>query len=183
MIIHSYSSEGIILGRKNFGEADRIISIYSKHFGRLSLLAKGVRRPTSRKRGHIEIFSRINFQATSGKGMDIMTEVDVVDDFPQIRASLKKVSLAYYFCEVIGKITHEGEENIELYNLILENFERLKNAKLLKKLRLNFLTDVLVLLGFWPGDKILQNPDTELERVIEKNVYSVRVGKKVTEEI
>jgi DNA repair protein RecO (recombination protein O) len=178
---HAYTSEGIILGRINYGETDRIVSIFSKDKGRISLMAKGVRRPKSRKRGHIEIFSKINFQAVSGRGLDIMTEAEIVDDFKIIRGSLKKVSLAYYFMEVIGKITHEGEGNLGVYELLAESLEKLKTAKLLKKLRLEFLQDLVVILGYWPEGKMLSDPDRELEEIIERQIYSKRVGKRMVE--
>src|ERR1700690_946462 len=97
---HGFSSEGIVLGRRNFGEADRILSIYSKDRGRISLIAKGIRRPKSKKRGHLEIFSLVRFQAIASRGIDLMTEADITDDFKAIRLSLPKVSLAYYFMEV-----------------------------------------------------------------------------------
>ena len=176
---HSYSSEGIVLSRRNYGEADRILSLYSKDHGRISLMAKGVRRPASRKRGHIEVFNLVKFQAVSGNGMDLMTEAEVVDDFKELRSSLKKVSLTYYFMEVVGKITHEGEPNTELFNLILTNLEKLKTAKRLKELRLDFITKLLILMGYWPHGQNLDNPDEELEKVIERQIYSERVGKRM----
>ena len=156
MKLHSYSSEGIVLARRNYGEADRILSVYTKNHGRISLIAKGIRRPKSRKRGHLEIFSYIRFQAATGRGLDLMTEAEVIDDFKEIRKNLKKVSLAYYFCEVVGKITHEGETNERLFDLILENLEKLKSETELKKLRLDFILRLLILLGYWPGKKILK---------------------------
>jgi DNA repair protein RecO (recombination protein O) len=179
MRLHAYTSEGIILGRINYGEADRIISVFSKDKGKISLIAKGVRRPKSRKRGHIEIFSRISFQAVSGRGLDIMTEAEIIDDFKIIRISLKKVSLAYYFMEVIGKITHGGEGNLGVYELLVECLEKLKTTKLLKKLRLEFVQNLIILLGYWPADKALLNPDEELEKIIERQIYSKRVGKRM----
>lgn len=179
MNARSYTSEGIILGRKNYGEADRILVIYSKLHGRVSLIAKGVRRPKSKKRGHLEIFSRINFQAVTGHGLDLMTEAEVIDAFPEIRKSLNKVSLAYYFCEVIGKITHENESNHELYELIIKNLEELKLANQLKSLRLNFILKLLTILGYWPEGKSIGDPDEELEKVIERQIYSKRVGKAI----
>lgn len=129
----SYTSEGIVLARKQFGEADRILSVFTKSYGRISLIAKGIRRPKSRKRGHLEVFNQISFQAASGRGIDLITEAEIVDDFKEIRKSLKKISLAYYFAEVVGRITHENEKNEELYDFILEYFERLKSARQLKK--------------------------------------------------
>jgi DNA repair protein RecO (recombination protein O) len=176
---HSYTSEGIVLGRRDFGEADRILVLYTKNFGRISLIAKGVRRPKSKKRGHIEVFNLVRFQAVTGHGIDLMTEAEVADDFKEIRKSLKKVSLAYYFSEVIGRITHEQEPNLDLFNLIVNYLIELKNATELKKLREDFIGELLVLMGYWPIGKKLTDPDEKLEEVIERQINSVRVGKRM----
>jgi DNA repair protein RecO (recombination protein O) len=176
---HTYSGEAIVLGRKNYGEADRIISVYSKDRGRTTLIAKGIRRPKSKKRGHLEIFSLLKFQAVSGRGIDLMTEADIVDDFKEIRKSLSKVSLAYYFMEVIGKITHEQEQNIDLFNLILDSLNKLKTETKLKSLRLDFVFNLLTTMGYWPHGQKLPNPDEILEEVIERQIYAQRVGKRM----
>ncbi len=175
----SYTSEGIVLGRKNYGEADRILSVYSKDHGRISLIAKGIRRPKSRKRGHLEIFSLLNFQAIKGHGIDMIIEADITDDFKEIRKSLPKVSLAYYFMEVVGKITHENEKNRELFDLILESLNGLKGGSKLKQLRFNFIQRLLTIMGYWPEGQELTDPDTVLEEVIERQISSVRVGKRM----
>jgi DNA repair protein RecO (recombination protein O) len=177
MIPRSYTSEGIVLRRTNFGEADRLLDVYSEDKGKITLLAKGIRRPSSRKRGHLEIFTRIRFQATSGKGLGIMTEVETIDDYESIRQSIKKISLAYYFMEVLGRVIHEGEENSEVYTLLIGNMEKLKTAKKLKELRLEFVVGLLKLLGFWPKEMKLPLPDEKLEEVLERQIYSKRVGK------
>ncbi len=174
---HSYISEAIVLGRRNFGEADRILSLYTKNFGRISIIAKGARRPKSRKRGHIEVFSYLKFQAAVGHGMGIMTEAEIIDDFKEIRTSLKKISLAYYIAEVVGKITHEDESNIILFDLILDVFKKLKNKKRLKELRFDFVSKLLVLMGYFPEGEVVDHLDEKLEEVIEKKIYSQRVGK------
>ena len=175
----TYTSEGIVLARRNFGEADRILVLYTKNFGKVSLLAKGIRRPKSRKRGHVEVFNRINFQAVKGRGLDIITEAEVTEDFSEIRKSLKKISLAYYLMEVVGRITHEGEEKTEVYNLLLTSLQKLKSTKMLKKLRLDFIGDLLITLGYWPVGVPLTSPDEKLEEVTERAIYSERVGKRM----
>lgn len=177
MIPHSYSAEGFVLARRNFGEADRILTVYSKEKGKVSLLAKGIRRPGSRKRGHLEMFSKIRFQAATGKGLGIMTEVETVDDFEVIRGSIKKISLAYYFMEVLGKAVHEGEANPELYDLLADSMESLKTAKKLKEHRLEYITNLLKILGYWPKNMKLPLPDEKLEEILERQIYSQRVGK------
>lgn len=175
----SYTSQGIVLARRNFGEADRILVVYSKNFGRLSLVAKGIRRPKSRKRGHLEVFSLVNFQAVSGRGLDIMTEAELIDDFSEVRKSLNKISLAYYFAEVIGRITHEGEANVELFNLIIKYLNKLKITNGLKNLRMKFIQELLALMGYWPVGREMSDPDHELEEIIERQVASYRVGKRM----
>lgn len=177
MIPHSFTSEGFVLARRNFGEADRILDVYSKEKGKISLIAKGIRRPKSRKRGHLEVFSKISFQVVNGKGMGILTEAETISDYREIRKSIKRVSLAYYFMEVINKVIHDGEENPELYNILSNSMEKLKVEKELRKLRKNFVVDILKVLGYWPKDKNLPFPDEKLEEVMERQVYSKRVGK------
>ena len=174
---HFYTDSGFVLSRRNFGEADRILSLFTKNLGRITLIAKGTRKPKSKKRGHIEVFTYVKFQAISGHGIDLMTEAEVVEDFVQIRLSLKKVSLAYYISEVVGKITHESEPNSELFDLIYTIFTKLKTAKRLRDLRKDFILKLLTLMGYWPEGKILANPDEELEKVIERNIWSFRIGK------
>ena len=110
----NYKTEAIILSRKNYSEADRILTLYSKNFGKIYTIAKGIRRPSSRKRGSLEIFSHITFSASRGKSLDIMTEVETVDNFDEVRSDLKKVSVAYFFVETIKKYNGYCEKGVDL---------------------------------------------------------------------
>ena len=157
------------------------MDIYSKESGKVSVIAKGIRRPGSRKRGHLEIFSKIRFQAVFGKGIAILTEVETVDSYASVRKSIKKISLAYYFVEVLSKATHEGEENTELFNFVCSVMDKLKSAKKLKELRLEFVAGILKILGYWPKDKTVNLPDEKLDEILERQIYSKRVGKLMLE--
>jgi len=174
-----YSSEGIVLARRNYSEADRILVVYSKNYGKIHLIAKGVRKTSSRKRGSLEIFSNIKFSAARGKNLDILTEAEIVDSFPTIRKNLKKVAVGYYLMEVIGRVTREDEKNVELYSLLTEYLDKLRGRTSLGNLRRNFVRDVLTLIGFWPKGKPMENPDYVLEDVVEREMFSARVGKRL----
>lgn len=176
---HGYSGEGIILARRNFGEADRILVIYSKDHGKISLIAKGVRKPKSRKRGHIEVFSQLRFQAIKTGSLDIITEAETINSFEDIRTDLKKISVAYYFVEIIGKSAHEGEKNSEVYYLLVDHLSQLSNSTATGVLRKSFLTKLLTMLGYWPLGVKMDDPDKVLEEVVERKINSARVGKKV----
>lgn len=133
----------------------------------------------SRKRGHLEVFNRIKFHAVKGKGLDLIMEAEIIDGFAEVRKNLKKIALAYYFMEVVGRTTREAEPHPELYSYILKNLRMLKTETKLKRLRVNFVYEVLTALGFWPRGRALPNPDLKLEEVIERQLSSVRVGKRI----
>ena len=174
-----YSSEGIVLARRSYSEADRILVVYSKNYGKISFMAKGVRKPKSRKRGSLEVFSHIKFSAARGRNLDIIEEAEIIDSFQTIRKSLKKVAVAYYLMEVVGRVTREDEKNEKFFILILKYLQNLKTTKSLRKLREEFIFQTLVLLGFWPKGRRMDNPDKILENVVEREINSIRVGKKL----
>lgn len=178
MRTRGYSSEAIILSKKNYGEADRILVVYSKHFGQLRLLAKGIRKLKSRKRGHLEVFSHIKFYATSSsRGMDIVAEVETVDSFDEIRRDLKRVAVGYYLCEILSSLTRDGEKNEKLFLLAVSFLSDLKYSTSLRSLRVKFATEILVNLGFWSEVDNLADPDKMLENITERRVNSIRVGR------
>jgi len=174
-----YSSEAIVLARKNYSEADRILTVASKHYGKLVLIAKGVRKPKSRKRGSIEIFSKINFSAARGKVFDIVTEVEMLEFYPGIRNNLKKIALAYYFMEIVDRMTRQEEVNREMFDFTDHYLKKLENEKKLKILKDEFIVKILVLSGFWPENKKISNPVKTLEYTLERRMSSARVGKKM----
>ena len=175
-----FSSSGIVLSCRDFGEADRIVTVFSKNIGKLSLMAKGVRRLKSKKRGHIEVFNNIKFQAISGRGMPLLTEVELVDNFASIKTSLKKISLGYYVSEVVLKITHDEEPNLMLFDLLNSTYKSIAITKKLRDLRLKFILNLLVILGYWDESTPLDNPDQKLEEIIERQIVSARIGKKIS---
>lgn len=179
MTLKRYSSEAVVLQRRSFSEADRILTVYSKHYGKVSLIAKGVRKPESRKRGALEVFSLFKFSASKGKNLDLVTEAELIDSFKEIRKNLKITSVAYFLVEVVNRLTREDEKNFELFSFLVDSLVELKESKSLRKLRENFIYQTLVILGFWPKGRNIENPDLVLEEIIEREISSRRVGKKL----
>lgn len=173
-----YSSEGLVLKRINYSDSDRIVTIFSRDYGKIVAVAKGIRKLSSKKRGGLEVFSKIKFGCSKGKGLDLLTEVELLDPFVSIRTSLPKSSVAYFYVETIDKLTRE-EENRIYYDYCLSSLENLQNQDNLKSMRRKFTTDSLVSLGFWPKGKEMLYPDKVLENVVERKLNSIRIGKKV----
>ncbi|OGM31272.1 DNA repair protein RecO [Candidatus Woesebacteria bacterium RIFCSPHIGHO2_01_FULL_44_21] len=177
--MRSFGSNAVVLSAKSYSEADKIITVFSKDFGKLTLMAKGVKRLKSRKRGSLEVFSNIKFFAHKGRGMPVVTEVEIIDNFVDLRKDLKKVSVAYFFAEVVARTTRDEEEHAEIYVLLVNYLKRLEVGSSLKKLRTEFSLEIAEILGFIPKGQFVPNPDEMLESIIERKLGSVRVGKKL----
>lgn len=175
----TYSTEAIILAHKTYSEADLFVTVFSKYKGKLFILAKGARRPKSRKRSALELFNLSKLGVVSSNGPDIVTEAQLIRNFDSIKNNLTKLSVAYFFSEVIIKLTREDEPHEELYDLLLQYLKLLETSEHIKTLRAEFIEEVLVYLGFWAEGTPLGDPDKALESVAERQFSSVRVGKKV----
>ena len=114
-----FKTEAIILRRTNFGEADRYVSLFTKSRGKLSGVAKGVRKVSSRRAAHLEIFSRTKVHFMLRKGIYYINGADSVCSYRNLREDVNRVYLAYQFCELIEKLSPEGVPNKEVYEVLL----------------------------------------------------------------
>lgn len=116
----SYRTEGIVLRRSDVGEADRLLTLYTREHGKIRALAKGARKPQSRKTGYVELFMRTLFQMAKGRTFDIITQVELVEPYQALREDLIRVTYAGYVAELLDSLTPEEESNPALYVLLSE---------------------------------------------------------------
>lgn len=167
-------TEGIILKRSNYGEADRILTIFTKHYGKIKALAKGVRRITSRRGGNVELFNQAVIFLHQGRNFAILTEAQVVNSFKVWRKDLKKVAVAYYFAELVDKLTPEEQPNQAVFRLLSNYLEKIATASL-PELTRGFEEALLKELGFGVPEKLKKQPGslkTYIESIIEKEILS-----------
>lgn len=103
--------EGIVLVRIPFREHDEIVSLITRDFGRVDLLARGVKKITSKLSSHLEPISHILFEGIQGKEMSVLTTAALLGSFPMIRSDFTKVIQAEYAAHAVYKLTRPG--NIE----------------------------------------------------------------------
>lgn len=123
----TYFTEAIVLARKNYGEADRLLAVFSKHYGKLRVIAKGIRRPTSRKKSALELFSHVRLFLAKGKNLDIVTDAEVKRNFSAWRKDLTKVGVAYHLSELVTRLSPEHQEHKEVFDLLLASFQALSD--------------------------------------------------------
>lgn len=119
-----YRTEAIILRRNDFGEADRLLLLATPG-GKRRVVAKGVRKTTSRLAGHIELFTSTTLLLAVGRNLDIITQSQVLNAHQQLRSDLARLGGAYYMAELYDKFTDEGEENRPLFELMIASLAAL----------------------------------------------------------
>lgn len=117
--------DAVVLRHSDWGEADRLLILYSREQGKLRAIAKGLRKIQSRKAGHLEPFTRVTIMLAKGHDLWIVTQADAIDLFQPIRENLQKMGQAAYVVELLDRFTFEEGQNWQLYKLLTETLERL----------------------------------------------------------
>ena len=116
---HTYRTRAVILRRRKYSDADRILTVFTPRMGKRMLIAKGSRKTTSRKAGHLELFSHTNLLVAQARTWDIITESETVEGFLHLRGDLDAISRAAYICELVDAFTAEDDEYEFLWELLL----------------------------------------------------------------
>jgi DNA repair protein RecO (recombination protein O) len=112
-------TEAVVLRSIRYGEADRILHLYSKTRGRVGAIAKGVRRPKSRFGGRLEPFFRLDLILHEGRGeLLTVTNVATLDGYPRLRASGPALNAAARACDAVLRLLDSAEPNPPAYNLL-----------------------------------------------------------------
>jgi DNA repair protein RecO (recombination protein O) len=121
----SFRLEAVVLRHADWGEADRLLTLYSRERGKVRALAKGARKIRSRKAGHLEPFTRVTLQLARGHDLLIVTQVDTLDAYLPLHEDLVRTSQASYVVELLDRFTYEeGIENNNIFHLLTETLTR-----------------------------------------------------------
>lgn len=172
----SYKTDGVVIRRVNYWEADRLITIFTKRHGKIIVLAKGIRKIRSRKAPHLELFNQVSLYLASGKNFEIVTESQTINSFPLIRTQLDRLAYAYRIIEIIDRLCPEREIFTDIFHLLLDVFRLLNEEKQknLKYLTEQYIVKFLWKLGYLPKDKLILGEELEtfLVNVMERKLKS-----------
>lgn len=114
-----YRTRAVVLRRRDQGDADRIVRIFTPNEGKLELIAKGIRKTTSSKAGHLELFTHASLLIAKARTWDIITEVTTVESFRYIREDLSSIGYAAYCCELLDFFSKLDDKNQPIWDLLL----------------------------------------------------------------
>lgn len=120
-----YVTDAIVLSRFDLGEADRVLTLITPGHGKLKVIAKGIRRPTSRLGGSLEPFAELRVALAHGRTFDVVTEVRVGHAWLRLRDSLESAATAWYLAELTDRSLEERHAAEPLYALLRRAYELL----------------------------------------------------------
>lgn len=121
----SFRAEAVVLRHADWGEADRLLTLYTREAGKVRALAKGARKMRSRKAGHLEPFTHVRLLLAAGRDLLIVTQADTVDAHLPLRADLERTGYAAYVVELLDRFVYEEGEHLSLFRLLTQTLTRL----------------------------------------------------------
>lgn len=153
MFVH-YRTQGLIFKKEDRGEADQLFTVFTKDFGRLEILGKGIRKIKSKLRSGAELFYLSEIEFIQGKTYKTLTDAILIDNFQNLRKNLIKLALAYRISEVLDNLVKDQEKDEKIWDLLEEVFQKLNTSQLkTKKYKLfyyYFFWNLISLLGWRP---------------------------------
>jgi DNA repair protein RecO (recombination protein O) len=163
---HSFRVEAIVLRHADWGEADRILTLYTRESGKLRAVAKGARRIRSRKAGHLEPFTRVTLQLARSHTWPIVTQADTAQAYLPLRDDLVKTATASTVVEILDRFTYEDEgENPNVYHLLAETLGRIADLPDAWVAVRYYEIQLLDLLGYRPQLVTCSNCSQEIKAV------------------
>jgi DNA repair protein RecO (recombination protein O) len=115
----SLKTEAVVLRSLRYGEADRILHLYTPHRGRVSAIAKGVRRTRSRFGGRLEPFFRLRLVVHEGRSdLVTVTSAETVDGHARLRSDGPALDVAARACEAVARLFETDDPHPEVFNLL-----------------------------------------------------------------
>jgi DNA repair protein RecO (recombination protein O) len=147
----AFRTPAIILKRRDFSEADRLLTVLTPNHGKIDIIAKGARKPTSTKTGHVELFTRADMLIHKGRDFGIVSQAEMVMPYVPLRDDLQLGAYASYAAELVDRFTGQDDEDTRhLFNLLDDTLRRLCSDMDARLVMRYFEVHLLGLVGFQP---------------------------------
>lgn len=147
--------EAIVLSKRHFGESDRMVNLLTLKSGKIVAIAKGANKSIRRFMNALEPFYvlSVEYFDKHTKGITRLENASVILDSSGIEKDLRRFSLAFFILEMADKLTREREPHPDLYELLKESAQRIKNSEIVFSYILEIALRILEITGFLPNFK------------------------------
>ena len=119
-------TQAIVLNKVDFKDNDRVLTLFSAQNGKITVSCKGVKKQNSKLRASSEVFAFGTYVLAESKGRYTVTGYDSVDSFFELREDFDKLTLGVLFLKICEKSISQGEENYELFSLLINCLHKLR---------------------------------------------------------
>lgn len=144
----TYTTQGIILRRRDFNEDDCFYSIYTQDHGKIEAVAQGVRKIRSKLAAHLEPLCLGEFMFANGRQIERLIQARLLENFGAIKKDLQLLGQAGYLADVTDLLTKQGEKEARIFELLRGFFAILNQNRPAANLEQIFVVKLLQFLGF-----------------------------------
>ena len=144
-------TQAIILSRRDFGESDRLLTLFTPDHGKIRAIAKGARNPKAKLTGHVELFARSDIMIHKGRNLDILSQAELIESYLGLREDLTRGAYANYVSELLDRFTaDEDVHQRDLFVLLHETLQRIADDDDPRLATRFYELRLLELVGFRP---------------------------------
>lgn len=175
-----FFDQGIVLKRSNFGEADRILTVFTHEYGKFSCVAKGVRKITSKKGPHIELFTHSNLYFVKTSSLPIITQATTINAFPNLKKNLETTRIAFSGLELLDRLLVDDHPQPNIFRDFLKLLTYLDTGNELLEAKQSLLVSrfqlkILDELGFGkPNGEDPLTVNDFIETIIDRRLLALK---------
>lgn len=139
-----------MLRARRLGDADRVLTLFTPNLGKLDAVAKGVRKQTSRKAGHLEPLTLTSLLLAHGRNLDIITDTQTIESFMPLREDLERLARGLYVVELVDRFNQDRVESYPVFRLLVDTLQALATTDALDLAVRMFELQLLEHAGFAP---------------------------------
>lgn len=168
--------QGFVIKKTDIGEYDQIVTLYTKEFGKVTGIAKSVKKNSSKQAGHLDVFNLVDFIFVTGKNYPIITNAQSVETFSGIKSDLAKNVIGFFILEMVENLVYDHDRDAVFWNFLIEKLEELEKIGnsngSLKKFFLDLKGGFVDILGYG-GNLNEKDARNFLISLSQRNPYSL----------
>lgn len=170
---------GYVIKRVNYSEADKYITILTQNNGKIEVLAKGVRKLSSRRAAHLELLNKISFQAVSRTQSTryVLADVTLLENHTSLKKTLESLKVLFTMCELTSVLCPQYQKQEDVFALLDTTLLRMNDVTHAFALQ-SFQIKLLSALGYWDArhafvdaDDVTQFTQNVMERKLRSAEY------------
>lgn len=145
-------SRGIVIKKTDAGEDNELITFYTRDFGKLTAIARSVKKPTSRQASHLEVFNLVDFRLVEGRAYPIVASAQSSETFGSLKKSLHQLAAGFFLLESFDRLVYDYEKDPALWSFLHRALWRLNreewSAEEMKKCLTGIKEEFLAAMGY-----------------------------------